>query len=61
MMGGEVHLHVTCAGRDVVIVVPTMDLQGDRTELFARGTQINFTFNGSVCHLFGEDEKNLEF
>ena len=61
MMCGEVHLHVTCAGRDVVIVVPTMDLQGDRTELFARGTQINFTFNGSVCHLFGEDEKNLEF
>ena len=61
MMGSEVHLHTNALGRDVVIIVPTMDLSGNHKETFARGAQIKFTFSGNVCHVFDKDGKNLEF
>ena len=60
MMGSEVHLHVTADGRDVVIIVPTMDLNGNHREAFAHGTEINFSFSGSVCHVFDKDGRNME-
>ena len=60
-MGSEVHLHTNALGRDVVIIVPTMDLSGNHKETFARGAQIKFTFSGNVCHVFDKDGKNLEF
>ena len=56
MMGSEVHLHANAQGRDVVIIVPTID----HKESFASGNQIHFTFSGSVCHLFDSTGKNLE-
>ncbi len=47
MMGSSVHLHVNANGRDVIIIVPTIDI---------------FTFDGKVAHVFSkETEKNLEF
>ncbi len=61
MMGSEVHLHANAMGRDVVIIVPTMDLQGNHMETFGRGAEIKFTFAGSVCHVFDSEGKNLEF
>ena len=61
MMGNEIHLHVTAEGRDVVIIVPTMDLNGSYTETFAPGRDLAFTFRGSACHVFDKDGKNLEF
>jgi len=61
MMGSEVYLHTNAMGRDVVIIVPTMDLQGNHKDTFARGAEVKFTFAGNVCHLFGGDGKNLEF
>ena len=58
MMGSSVHLHVTAEGRDVIIIVPTTDKKWH----FAMGDIVNFTFNGSVAHIFSkEDEKNLEW
>ena len=56
MMGSEVHLHANAQGRDVVIIVPTID----HKESFTSGHQIHFTFSGSVCHLFDSEGKNLE-
>ena len=47
--------------RDVVIIVPTMDLQGNYKDTFARGAEVRFNFSGSVCHLFDSEGKNLEF
>lgn len=47
--------------RDVVIIVPTMDLQGNHKDTFAQGAQVRFTFSGSVCHLFDSEGRNLEF
>ena len=61
MMGSEVHLHANANGKDVVIIVPTVDLSGNHMETFRYGAQIKFTFSGNVCHVFGSDGKNLEF
>ncbi len=61
MMGSEVHLHANAMGRDVVIIVPTMDLSGNHKETFGRGAQIKFNFSGNVCHVFDKEGKNLEF
>ena len=61
MMGSEVYLHTNAMGRDVVIIVPTMDLQGNHKDTFAQGAEVRFTFSGNVCHLFDKEGKNLEF
>jgi len=61
MMGSEVHLHANANGKDVVIIVPTVDLSGNHMETFSYGTKIQFTFGGNVCHVFDKDGKNLEF
>ena len=59
MMGSSVHLHVTTEdGRDVVIIVPTVDMKGN----FAMGDTVHFSFGGNVAHVFSkETDKNLEW
>ena len=58
MMGSSVHLHVSAEGRDVIIIVPTIDMKGN----FAIGDALQFAFQGNVVHVFSkETEKNLEF
>ena len=59
MMGSEVHLHASAGGRDVVVIVPTLDLGGARS--FSAGDRLNLSFSGNVCHVFGQDGRNLEF
>ncbi|MDY3280837.1 ABC transporter ATP-binding protein [Dysosmobacter sp.] len=61
MMGSEVHLHANADGKDVVIIVPTMDANGNHQGTFVHGDEIHFTFGGNVCHLFDAEGKNLEF
>ena len=58
MMGSEVHLHASTGGRDVVVIVPTMDMKSDA---FGIGAEIHLTFGGNVCHVFDRNGKNLEF
>jgi len=58
MMGSEVHLHVNANGKDVVIIVPTLDLGGAS---YSYGSELYFTFTGDVCHVFDAEGKNLEF
>ena len=62
MMGSAVHLHATMVdGKDVVIVVQTMDANGREIGSFNMGSAINFTFNGNVAHLFSKETGvNLE-
>ena len=58
MMGSSVHLHVSAEGRDVIIIVPTIDMKGH----YAIGDTVHFSFQGSVAHVFSkETDKNLEF
>ena len=60
MMGSEIHLHVAAAGKDVVVRVPTVDLEEKDRGGFAYGSDFNFTFRADEIHLFNpEDEKNL--
>ena len=58
MMGSSVHLHVNADGRDVIIIVPTIDMKGN----YEMGDTVHFSFAGKVAHVFSkETEKNLEF
>ena len=58
MMGSEVHLHVNADGKDVVIIVPTLDLGGAS---YTYGSELSFTFSGDVCHIFDAEGKNLVY
>jgi multiple sugar transport system ATP-binding protein len=60
MMGSEIHLHVTAAGRDVVLRVPTADLPKDSRAGVPYGVKINFAFPADLIHLFDlETEENI--
>ena len=61
MMGSSVHLHVTAMGRDVVLVVSTMNLTGAEVAALSNGSSVKFSFPGHVCHLFSKETGiNLE-
>ena len=58
MMGSSVHLHITAEGRDVIIIVPTIEMTGS----YSMGDTVRFSFKGNVVHVFSkETDKNLEF
>ncbi|MBR4659340.1 MAG: sn-glycerol-3-phosphate ABC transporter ATP-binding protein UgpC [Clostridia bacterium] len=58
MMGSSVHLHITAEGRDVIIIVPTIEMKGN----YSMGDTVRFTFHGNVAHVFSkENDRNLEF
>ncbi len=61
LMGSEVHFHANANGKDVVVIVPTMNADGERIDSYHAGDKLNLTFSGNVCHLFAKDGKNLEF
>ena len=61
MMGSEVHFHANAEGKDVVVIVPTMNAEGEHIDSYHAGDKLNLTFSGNVCHLFDSEGKNLEF
>ena len=61
MMGSSVHLHVTAMGRDVVLVVSTMNMTGTEVAALSAGAPVKFNFAGHVCHVFNKETGiNLE-
>ena len=59
LMGATIHMHVNVAGKDAIIILPTMDLTGEQKNL-SYGAKINVTFRGDVIHMFSKsDEKSL--
>ena len=61
LMGSSVHLHVTSMGRDVVMVVSTMNMSADEVNALSHGNTINYNFPGHVCHVFSKETGlNLE-
>ena len=61
MMGSSVHLHVTAMGRDVVLVVSTMNMTGAEVAALTAGAAVKFTFGGHICHVFNKETGiNLE-
>ena len=60
MMGSEVHLHVNAQGKDVVMIVPTTELDASQRGGIPYGTEVCFTFRPELIHLFdAETELNL--
>ena len=61
LMGSSVHLHVTSMGRDVVMVVSTMNMTGAEVAALTGGADVQFNFPGHVCHVFNKETGiNLE-
>ncbi len=61
MMGSSVHLHVSSLGKDVVMVISTMNMTGAQIAALSHGATISYGFDGSVCHVFNKDTGiNLE-
>ena len=61
MMGSSVHLHVTAMGRDVVLVVSTMNMTAAEVAALSTGANVKFNFAGHVCHIFSKETGiNLE-
>ena len=60
MMGSEIHLHVTCGDRDVVLRIPTTELSAEQRGGLAYGTRIQIALPPERVHLFDpETEENL--
>ncbi len=60
MMGSEIHLHLTCHEKDIVVRIDTTELAYEQRGGLAYGTVINLTFPGDLVHLFDpETEANL--
>ena len=61
LMGSSIHLHVNTQGKDVVIIVSTMDMTADEVKALSAGKTVKFNFHGNICHVFNkETEINLE-
>ena len=61
MMGSSVHLHVSACGRDVVMVISTMNMTGAEVAELSSGKAVKFAFGGNVCHVFAKETGiNLE-
>ncbi|MGN0335291.1 MAG: ABC transporter ATP-binding protein [Lachnospiraceae bacterium] len=57
MMGSEIHYHITVMDKDVIIIVPTINMK----DAIGMGQDIPFTFSGEVTHVFNKDTGvNLE-
>ena len=61
MMGSSVHLHVNVNGKDVIVVVSTVNMTHAETAALNAGSTVNLAFNGNNCHVFSkENELSLE-
>ena len=61
MMGSELHLHLTSAHDDKIIVrLPTVDLTNEQRHSLSYGNKMFITFPAKVMHLFDpETERSL--
>ena len=58
MMGSSVHLHLSAEGRDIIVIVPTVEMKRS----YRMGDAVHFSFSGNVAHVFSkETDRNLEF
>ena len=61
LMGTSIHLHATSMGKDIVIVLSTMNMTSAELSALTMGAKIKFAFPGNVCHVFNKETGiNLE-
>ena len=58
MMGSSINLHLKVNGKDVVVIVPTMNVSGAHIESFSYGKKIDISFSGNMVHLFDKTDGN---
>ena len=63
MMGSSVHVHLDSLGQDVIVIVPTTEIEGPYQDHFFAGAKVEYAFGGNVIHMFSKDGQgtNLEF
>ncbi len=60
MMGSEVHLHLNCSGKDIIVRVPSTELEEEHRVGFVYGTELDISFMPDQIHVFDpETENNL--
>ena len=61
LMGSSVHLHVNVMGKDVIVIVSTMNMTGAEVAALSAGSTVKIGFAGKVCHVFSKETNvNLE-
>ena len=61
LMGSSIHLHVNALGKDIIVIVSTMNMTGAEVEALAAGVKVKVGFTGNVCHVFSKETGvNLE-
>jgi len=58
MMGSEIHLHLDCFGKDIVVRVPSTKLAAKDRGGMAYGTEVNLTLPEDLVHLFDPETEN---
>ena len=61
MMGSSIHLHTNAEGKDIVIVLSTLDLPAEHRAGFRYGDDVCLTWDPDVVHLFDRDGISLTF
>ena len=61
LMGSSVHLHVNVDGKDVIVIVSTMNMTGAEIAALKAGSFIKIGFPANVAHIFNKETGiNLE-
>ena len=61
LMGSSVHLHVNISGKDVIVIVSTMNMTGAEVAALHAGADVAIGFPSNVCHMFNKETGiNLE-
>ena len=61
LMGSSVHLHVNINGKDVIVIVSTMNMTGAEVAALHAGAEIQIGFPSNVVHMFNKETSvNLE-
>ena len=61
LMGSSVHLHMNVAGKDIIVIVSTMNMTGEEVAALKAGAPVKVGFQGNVCHVFSKETHiNLE-
>ncbi len=61
LMGSSVHLHVDVEGKDVIVIVSTMNMTGAEVAALKAGATVKIDFPANVVHMFNKETGiNLE-
>ena len=58
-MGSELHLHLNSNGKDVVVVVPTTEIDVDK--LHGSHETVHYTFKPELMHIFDKATEKALF